>query len=102
MPGRKFGGEKPGSLLLTEGTACMLITVTEWRYREPPARSRPRHARPPRPQDARPRADERLGDQPTPQADLGGSPAGERRLTLPRAPQARAGGLDQRRVAAVG
>src|SRR5262245_6753316 len=39
-----------------------------------------------------------MGHQPSPALPLRRNPAGQRGLALPRAPQARAGGLDPRRV----
>src|SRR6185437_6398003 len=69
-------------------------------YHEQTHGPRPGHPGPPTAQDARPRADERLGDRAAAQRAVVRRPAGQRRLALSRAAQARAGGMDHRRVAA--
>src|SRR5436305_10602374 len=50
--------------------------------------------------DPGPGAAEWLGDQPAPETRFGRRPASQRRVTLPRPPQAGTGGVDHRRVEA--
>ena len=83
--------------LLTERNGCIIPLGNRGETREPTIRSRPGHARPADPQDPRARAAQRLGHRPAPQPGFGRRAAGERRVALSRAPQARERGLDHRR-----
>src|SRR5215467_9502357 len=81
--------------------ASYILSVTEGRRpREQTDRSGAGNTRPAGAQDPRLEADERLGDRTASQATVVRRAPGERRITLPRAAQARAGRVDQIRVAA--
>src|SRR6185436_69837 len=85
--------------LLTEGSNPNLPLGKRY---EPTHRPRPRNSRSSAAEDPRPAAAARVGDQPSPEIHLERRAAGQRRLALPRAPQAGAGGLDPGGVEADG